>query len=92
MVEGRGRARLLLEALLAVRVGRELRRQNLDGHVAPQPRVARPIHLSHASGAQGERISKGPSLVPAATVMSVSRAREQMRLPLSRRSAREAGR
>ena len=58
MVERRGRARLLLEALLAVRVGRELRRQHLDGDLAPQTRVARPVHLSHASGARGARGSR----------------------------------
>ena len=38
--------------------------QHLDRHVAIQIRVAGAIHLAHAAGPEGERISYGPSLAP----------------------------
>jgi hypothetical protein len=46
------RLRLALEAGHALGVGRELWRQGLDRHVPPELRVARPIHLAHAPGAE----------------------------------------
>ena len=52
VVERRRRARLLLEALQAVRVLRERRRQHLDRDLAPEPRVLRPVDLSHPAGAE----------------------------------------
>ena len=44
-------ARFALESLQSVGIGRESRRQNLDGHFAAEPRVKRPVHLAHAAGA-----------------------------------------
>ena len=52
MVERRGRARLLLEALTAAGVGGQGLGQHLDRDLAPEPRVPRPIHLAHAAGAE----------------------------------------
>jgi hypothetical protein len=49
--ESRGGARLPFEALQPLRVGGELRGENLDGDVAAEARVARPMDLSHPSGA-----------------------------------------
>ena len=51
VVERGGGSRLLLEAAQSARVLREGRREDLDGDVAPEPRVARPVHLSHAARA-----------------------------------------
>jgi hypothetical protein len=51
VVEPAGGARLELEAAEAVGVASELRRQNLDRHVAPQPRVARAEDFPHAADA-----------------------------------------
>jgi hypothetical protein len=44
--------RFLLEALAAVRVRRELRREDLDGHIAPETRIPRAVDLPHPSRAQ----------------------------------------
>ncbi len=52
MVEGAGRARLVLEAAKLRLVGQAVPRQDLDGDLAAQPRIARPVHLSHAAGAE----------------------------------------
>jgi hypothetical protein len=52
MVEARDRAGLALEARAHVRLRREVLRQHLDGDVAPEPRVARPVDFSHAAGAE----------------------------------------
>ncbi len=38
---------LLLEATQSVGVGRKRRRQNLDRHLAAEPRIQRPVHLAH---------------------------------------------
>ena len=51
MVQRREHPRLALEAREAIRVGRELGRQDLDRDVAPELRVARAIHLAHAARA-----------------------------------------
>ena len=52
MVQGGGRARLLLEAAEIVVVGRKGRGQHLDRHRAGQLRVVRTIDAAHAAGAQ----------------------------------------
>jgi hypothetical protein len=46
------RAGLLLEALQALGIGGEGGRQDLDRHVAPQPRVVGAVHLAHPAGTQ----------------------------------------
>jgi hypothetical protein len=52
VVEGSGGAGFLLEPLQAVSVARKSRRQDLDCDVAPQSRIARPIHHTHPAGAE----------------------------------------
>ncbi len=52
MIELAGRSRLLLEAIDPAGIGRQRVRDQLDGHVAAQPGIARPIHDAHAAGAQ----------------------------------------
>ncbi len=52
VVERPGRTRLVLETTESIRILRERRRQNLDRDVAPEPRVARPVDLSHAARAE----------------------------------------
>ncbi len=52
VVERGGGARLLLEAAEAVRVLRELLRQQLERDLAPEPRVLRAEDLSHPAGAE----------------------------------------
>ena len=49
VVQGGGGARLALETHASLRVGRQLRGQDLDRHFAAQARVACPIDLAHAS-------------------------------------------
>ena len=51
MIERRGRPCFLLEAAEPIGVGREERRQDLDGDVAPEARVAGAKDLAHAAGA-----------------------------------------
>ena len=53
MVQRRGRAGFLLEAVEAIDVGRERRGQHLDRDVASEPRIARAIDLAHAARAEG---------------------------------------
>ena len=50
--ERRGRARFPLETLQPVRIGGQLRWEDLDGDVAAQTRIARPVNLSHPSSAE----------------------------------------
>ena len=45
-----GKARLLREPPEPVGVARKRGRQNLDRHLASEPRVSRPIHLAHPTG------------------------------------------
>src|SRR5262249_14162432 len=47
--EGTG---LALESRKTIRIRLKRRRQDLDGHVAPEPEVARAINLPHCAGAQ----------------------------------------
>ena len=50
VVEGCDGTSLAFEALPALGIGRRLRREELEGDVALQLGVARPIHLPHATG------------------------------------------
>jgi hypothetical protein len=50
-------ARLSLEAPEPLQLEREILRQHLDGHLAPEPRVARPVHFPHPPDPSSERIS-----------------------------------
>lgn len=43
---------LPLESLQCLGIGVEVARQNLEGHIAVELRVARPIHLAHAPCAE----------------------------------------
>ena len=60
MVEDAGRARLLLEALQALRIAREGAGQDLDRDVAAEARIARAEDLSHPSRADGGEDLVGP--------------------------------
>ena len=53
VLEGGDGARLALEALAELAARGEMLRQDLDGDLAVEPRVARAIHLAHAAGADG---------------------------------------
>ena len=53
VVQGRGRAGFLLEAAQAIGIAGPERRQHLDRDIAVEPRVARPVDVAHASGAEG---------------------------------------
>ena len=57
MVERRGGPRFLLEAPQASGSADTLGGQDLDRHLAPEPRVPRPVDLSHPARAEGDRIS-----------------------------------
>src|SRR5580765_348486 len=52
MIEGRGGARFLLEAVQPVGVRRELSRENFDRHVTIESPVARAIDFAHAALAE----------------------------------------
>ena len=60
VVERGGGARFQLEAVEALRIGREARRQHLDGDVAAEARIAGPIDLAHAAGAEQRDDLVGP--------------------------------
>ena len=49
VIERGGRASLLLEATQPIGIRGEGRREDLDGHVAPEAWIARAIHLTHAA-------------------------------------------
>jgi hypothetical protein len=51
MVERGSRLRLLYESPATALVGDAMRGQHLDGHLAPEPRIAGAIDLAHAPGA-----------------------------------------
>ena len=53
VIERRGCAGLLLETVQAVGVQGIRRGEHFDRHIAAQPRIARPVDLSHAPGANG---------------------------------------
>ena len=46
------RFRLASEAVEPRAIACDVGRQHFDGHIAPQPRIARAIDLAHAAGAQ----------------------------------------
>src|SRR5439155_20236970 len=52
MIQDSRRARFVLEAAQPVRILRERGRQDLDRNLAPEPRVFRPVDLSHPAGAE----------------------------------------
>jgi hypothetical protein len=52
MVQRRQRLRFAFETRGAVAISREGFRQQLDRDAASEPRVARPVHLSHTAGAE----------------------------------------
>ena len=52
VIERGERAGLALGAHQAIGIRGEGFRQNLDGHVAPELRVARAVDLAHAAGAE----------------------------------------
>jgi hypothetical protein len=51
VVQCSNRPGLMLEATQPVGISGEHRRKNLDRHIAPEARVACPIHLAHAARA-----------------------------------------
>ena len=53
MVQRGGGACFLFESAEAIDVSRKCDRQHFDRDVASQPRVARPVDLAHAAGADG---------------------------------------
>ena len=52
MIQRGERSRLALEACEPLGIVRECFRQDLQGDVAPQPRIARSIHLTHPAFAK----------------------------------------
>jgi hypothetical protein len=52
MIESAGGAGFLLEALQAARVGGEKGRENFDGDLATQARIASAIDFAHATGTE----------------------------------------
>jgi hypothetical protein len=62
MREPRDRFGFTLQALFPGRIGRETLRQHLDRDVALEPRIARPVHLAHAAGAEESHDFVGPEL------------------------------
>ena len=63
MIQRGGGAGLLLEAAEAIGVGAELARQDLDGYIPAQPRVARTVDFAHPAGPERvhDRIPPEPS-------------------------------
>jgi hypothetical protein len=53
MVQRSERFRFALKASESIVIRRQGPRQNLDGDVAIEPRVPRPIDLAHAAGPEG---------------------------------------
>ncbi len=66
----------LLESPQALGIGGQQRRQNLDGDVAANARIASPIHLAHSALADGAGDLYGPMRVP---VVRASRCASQLR-------------
>ena len=63
MIQGAGRARLVLEAPEPFGILREVQRQHLDGYVAHQPRIVRAVYLAHAATADALYDLEGAQLV-----------------------------
>lgn len=68
-------AHLLLDALHPAGTGDQKGRQNLDGDIAPHPRVVRRPHLALPPAPMRETISNAPSFVPLLIVMEGSEGR-----------------
>ena len=51
MAQARNGLGFAVETLARLRIARKMRGQNLDGDDAVKPRIARPVDLAHASGA-----------------------------------------
>ena len=64
MIEGRQRLRLTCEASHPLGIGGEGVRQDLEGDLAIQPRVAGAIHLAHAARAKQRQDLEGPETGP----------------------------
>ena len=79
VVEGGQRPGLALESVEPLGIGRHLRRQHLEGHVAQELRVGGPVDLTHPARADG----RGDPVVTEA-------AADQFRHPRSRRAAAPA--
>ena len=62
-----------------LRIGRERRRKNLDRDGAVPPRVARPIALAHAAGAERCDDLVRPSRVPGLSELTLYRPTRQSR-------------
>jgi hypothetical protein len=69
MIERGEHLRLALQAGEPFRIAGKSLGQDLQRHFALQPRVARPIHFSHAAGAERAPISYRPTRVPASSGM-----------------------
>ncbi len=52
MIQDPGRPRFLLEATETVGILRKRRGQDLDRHLAPEPRITRSVDLSHSARAE----------------------------------------
>jgi hypothetical protein len=52
VVQRRKRLRLAREACDAIAIGGKSVRKDLDGDVAIQPGVSRPVHFAHTAGAE----------------------------------------
>ena len=80
MIERRQQARFAREPGAALRIGGEVRGQNLDRDVATEPAVARAIDLAHAAGAERRddrcrsRAARPPGRGWSAVAPSVTRA------------------
>ena len=55
MVQRRGRARLLLEPREPLPIQSQRLRQDLDRHLAAEPRISRPVDLSHPARTEGRQ-------------------------------------
>jgi len=64
VIQGAERFGFPLKSREAVRIGRDLRRQDLDRDVALQPGVMSAIHLTHASRANGLDNLVPPEMCP----------------------------
>ena len=64
MIQRGHRPRFALETGAQILSRGNMFRQDFHRDRAIKPRVARLVHLAHAPGAKGERISYGPSLSP----------------------------
>ena len=65
MVERGEHLRLAFEAREAIRIEGERCGQHLERDIASEFRIARAIYFAHPAGAEGGRISYGPTRVPA---------------------------